>query len=290
MPLHFVRGDITRLPVDAIVNAANRSLLGGGGVDGAIHRAAGPQLLAECRKLGGCGTGEAKCTAAYRLPCRWVIHTVGPVWHGGDRGEREKLLSCYRNSLRIAGEKGCRSLAFPLISAGVYGYPKAQALQAAVEVIADFLEGSDMEVSMVIFHRDDLQLRPGLREELEAWRTPEEPFAIPEEGFAGFVQKRMETLGLSEEVCARRANSRPSLLRGIREGTVKPDKNAALALAAALKLSLPETRGLLAFWGLKLSAADPRDGIAAYFLQNGLRNIHEINEALFAFGQPLLGV
>jgi len=150
-PIQIVQGDITCQQVDAVVNAANPTLLGGGGVDGAIHRAAGPELLAECRALRGCGTGEARITRGYRLPAPWVIHTVGPVWHGGDHGEPALLANCYRNSLRLAAEYGLRSVAFPSVSTGAYGYPVDRAARIALRETRAFLETHPGAFDRIVF-------------------------------------------------------------------------------------------------------------------------------------------
>ena len=159
-----LRADITALKADAIVNAANSTLLGGGGVDGAIHRAAGPGLLAECRGLGGCRTGEAKLTAGYALPAKHVIHTVGPVWHGGGKGEAELLKSCYLNSLELARRNDFKTIVFPCISTGVYGYPPDEAAAVAVNTVREFLAGTSykIEVTFCCFSQSDLEIYSGL--------------------------------------------------------------------------------------------------------------------------------
>lgn len=173
MPLKIVRADITKFPCDAVVNAANESLLGGGGVDGAIHRAAGSELYKECLALGGCRTGEAKITSGCKMPCRYIIHTVGPIWRGGDSGEKQLLESCYRNSLSLALKNGCESVAFPMISAGVYGYPKEQAFRVASDTILDFLatheQADDMTVYIVIFDSDSFLRANKLFSDIESY-------------------------------------------------------------------------------------------------------------------------
>lgn len=169
MPLKIVRDDITKMKVDAIVNAANETLLGGGGVDGAIHAAAGPALLEECRTLGGCRTGEAKITKGCDLPARYVIHTVGPVWDGGSYGEEKLLTSAYRSSLKLAAEYKCETVAFPLISAGSYAYPRAEALRVAIDTISEFLASHDMTVYIVVYDRASYQISEKLFADVAAY-------------------------------------------------------------------------------------------------------------------------
>ena len=328
MPLEIVRNDITKMSVDAIVNAAKESLLGGGGVDGCIHRAAGPELLQECRTLGGCRTGEAKITKAYRLPCQYVIHTVGPVWNGGSHGERELLVSCYRTSLALAKEHGCETVAFPLISSGVFGYPKDQALRVAVDTISEFLAENDMTVYIVIFDRAAYQIgnklfadiaayiddhyvdahtdsrrermrRMGIVESrmLTAYEDApmatsglDEALAHLDAGFSEMLLKLIDRSGKKDAEVYKKANVDRKLFSKIRNNPdYKPSKPTVVAFAIALELSLPETRDLIARAGYALSPSSKFDVIIEYFIMQRDYDIFKINEALFAFDQSLLG-
>ncbi|OUN12953.1 O-acetyl-ADP-ribose deacetylase [Gemmiger sp. An87] len=324
MPLHIVRNDITTMKVDAIVNAANESLLGGGGVDGAIHRAAGPELLAECRTLGGCKTGCAKLTKGYRLPARFVIHTVGPVWRGGGHGERELLVSAYRSSLELALAQDCRTVAFPLISSGVYGYPKDQALKVAVDTIGDFLLTHDMTVYLVIFDRaaytigsrlfadiaayiDDCYVEQHTESREEEYRratafacAPAAAPGVPEglnraverldESFSQMLLRKIDEKGMTDAQCYKKANIDRKLFSKIRSDVhYKPSKPTAMAFAIALELPLDQARQLLEKAGFAFSHASKFDIIVEYFIAHQNYNIFEINEALFAFDQSLLG-
>lgn len=320
MPIKIIRQDITKIHCDAIVNAANPTLLGGGGVDGAIHRAAGPKLLEECKTLGGCKTGEAKLTRGYNLPCKYVIHTVGPVWQGGDGGEKELLESCYRNALRIAAEKKCETVAFPLISSGVYGYPKDKALRVAVDTVTDFLSHHDMLVYIAVFDKPAFLLSEKLFSDISAYiddnyayaalrcesrrvciksavsDTAADPLSLSDklkcldESFSQMLLRKIDEKGMTDAECYKKANVDRRLFSKIRNDVFyKPSKTTALAFAIALELSLDETRDMLMKAGYALSHSNKFDIIVEYFITNGNYNIFEINEALFAFDQSLLG-
>ena len=336
MPLKIIRNDITKMKVDAIVNAANESLLGGGGVDGAIHRAAGSELLAECRTLGGCKTGKAKITGGYNLPAKYVVHTVGPIYNDGNHGEKALLESCYRESLALAKEHNCETVAFPLISAGVYGYPKDQALKVAIDVIGNFLLDNEMTVYIVIFDKAAYKISEKLfsdiaeyiddnyvdertdysRERMRAIPTTavreietdlasfemcECKAALPEddleaklkqidESFSEMLLRKIDEKGMTDAACYKKANIDRKLFSKIRSDVhYKPSKPTALAFAISLELSLAETEDMLRKAGFALSHSNKFDIIIEYFISKGNYNIFEINEALFAFDQSLLG-
>lgn len=278
MPLHLVRNDITKMRVDAIVNAANSSLLGGGGVDGCIHRAAGPELLQACKNLHGCETGQAKITEGYRLPCKYVIHAVGPRWQGGAQGEEEKLRSCYLESLKLATEYQCETVAFPLISAGIYGYPKAEALRVAVDTIAAFLETAELTVYLVIFDRASYEIgaerfseiqvyideryvdahtdsaaQRFRREQLYEAKCSEAPLcetkAVAEvsleetlqrlgESFSEMLLRKIDESGMTDAQCYKKANIDRKLFSKIRSDK-HYQPSKTTAIAFALALELP---------------------------------------------------
>lgn len=364
MPFIIVRNDITKMEVDAIVAAANTALRSGGGVNGAIHRAAGPKLLAECQRLGGCARGEAKITKAYRLPCKYVIHTVGPVWQGGGQGEGDVLVSCYRSSLELALEYHCETIAFPLISSGAYGYPKDDALHIAKEVICDFLQDHDITAYLVLLDQEAFQigtarfnaiaayidqryveshsdsaaerarrysyrepetqavtceddafqkifiskisdgamLRPPSGTASEAAAAPMAPPDIPadwdladalreiDEGFSQTLLRLIDQRGMTDSQCYKKANISRKLFSKIRSNPAyRPSKPTVLAFAVALELSLDETEEFLRKAGFALSRSSKFDIIVEFFISRTCYNVLAINEALFAFDQPLLG-
>ena len=404
MPFEIVQNDITKMRVDAIVNAANTTLLGGGGVDGAIHMAAGPELLKECKTLGGCETGKAKITLGYRLPCRYIIHTPGPIWHGGLYGERDLLSSCYWESLQLATEYGCESVAFPLISSGIYGYPKDQAMKVAADTIRKYLDGHDMTVYLVIYNRNSFLLNQKLytdikgfiddsyvsqdyekiESERKSWRdrvnsilksplnsSPKaapKPPSIPapgsgragsispheddnhrgslaaktdyqekkhktenqcfqsaelqenalwsdnftfgdaspecnsysgglrdylnllDEGFRDMLLRKIDEKHMTDAECYRNANIDRKLFNKIKnQPEYRPGKTTVLALAISLQLPLEELKEMLEKAGFSLSHSSKADLIVEYFVKHGNYDIFEINEALFAFDQKLLG-
>ena len=342
MPFQIVRNDITKMDVDAIVNAANSSLFGFAGVDGAIHAAAGPELNAECAALHGCNTGDAKITKGYNLPCKYIIHTVGPVWGDGTQGEPELLQRCYRRSLALAKAYQCESVAFPLISSGHFGAPKEICLRIAAETIRAFLLENDMLIYLVIFDRDSFAIgnqlfcgiqsyiddcctdrqtsqsefknrvsRPDLfkRDDFIGAKAPllgleytcvgaslsrsdeiKDALLHLDESFSEMLLRKIKESGMTDAECYRRANIDRRLFSKIRNDRLyRPEKETVLAFAIALKLSLEETREFLMTAGYALSHSNKFDIIVEYFIRNKIYDIIELNEALFAFDQSLIG-
>lgn len=332
MPFSLVRNDIVNMRVDAIVNAANSSLAPGGGVCGAIFAAAGRTALEKaCRAIGHCDVGSAVITPGFDLPARYVIHAVGPIWQGGSRGEADLLHSCYTRALHLARENGCESIAFPLISSGIFGYPKPQALRVAINAIEEFLLKYEMQVYLVIFDRTALLISERLYENIQRYiddryvelrafprqaaealpharqraEQADLPLAAPcatpgkrslddllghlDESFSRMLLRLIDEKGMTDVEVYKRANLDRKLFSKIRKEGYNPSKQTALALAIALRLNLDETKDLLGRAGYALSHSNKFDIIIEYFIEEGVYDIFEINEALFAFEQRLLG-
>lgn len=331
MPFRIIRNDITTMTVDAIVNAANTSLKAGGGVCGAIFHAAGADALqAECDRFGGCKVGEAVITNGYKLNARHIIHTVGPIWDGGLKNEAKLLRHCYLNSLLLALKYGVKSIAFPLISSGIYGYPKDQALQIAISAIGEFLLKHDMDVFLVVYDKKSFVLSEKLFSAIEKFiddnyinehrifvqdrqlqsydyqsstclneysepvpeskRQLEDILLHLDDTFSQMLLRLIDDKGYTDVDTYKRANIDRKLFSKIRNTkSYNPSKVTAIAFAIALRLNLDETRDLLSKAGYMLSHSNKFDVIIEYFIEEGNYNIFEINEALFAFDQVLLG-
>lgn len=332
MPLEIIRHDLTKMKVDAIVNAANTELRMGGGVCGAIFQAAGvKELTHACEKIGGCPVGQAVITDGFHLPANYVIHTPGPIWKDGSHQESELLKNSYEHSLKLAKKNQCKSIAFPLISTGIYGFPKEEALQIAVSTISHFLLHNDMLVYLVVFDQASFGLSQKLfssiyeyidehyveeveltfhrrqdrfmTEDLQEIHTiPEDCYEIKselnlidlveelDESFSERLLRLIDEKGMTDVETYRRANVDRRLFSKIRNKLdYTPTKKTALAFAIALHLDVHETNDLLSAAGYTLSRSSKLDVIIEFFIQQGKYNIHEINEALFAFDQPLLG-
>lgn len=303
MPLTIIQGDIVTLEVDAIVNAANESLLGGGGVDGAIHRAAGPELLEECKTLGGCRTGKAKITKGYNLPAKYVIHTVGPVWQGGSQNERQYLSGCYVNSLKLAVKHSIKTIAFPLISAGVYGYPKEAALIVAMQSIREFLRVYDLEVSIVIYQKGDFFMGKDERKLLDTAIAGIKARGGPQGGdpwkdqipggetFQEQLMRRIRETEITEDQAFKRANvDRRTWASIYVNRDYLPKKNIVMGFATALELSMVETERFLQTAGYTLTSNQIDDVIYTHCIQNGIADIDAVNRRLFYYDQKQLGV
>ena len=327
MPLKILRNDITKVKADAIVNTANPFPIIGGGTDSAVYVAAGREiLLAERKKIGNIASGNAEYTPAFALDAKYIIHTVGPAWEDGEHGERETLHSCYKNSLELAAKLSCRSIAFPLIATGVYGFPKDEALQIALFEINRFLLSYDMDVFLVVFDKDSFRLSGKLVGDIEEFIDEEAARVIRETEFSWdwlyeehvsrsvrngakktqndldtilsvkeqtFQQKLFELIeksGLTDVEVYKKANLTRKLFSSIRRNVnSKPKKTTVIALAVALELNINELADLLSRAGYALSPSDKFDRIIAYFFTDKIYDIFEINAALFNYGQQTLG-
>ena len=327
MPLQIIRQDITKMQVDAIVNTTNEEMIGYSGVDLAVHTVAGSGLDEECAAIAPLGLGQAKITKGYNLPCKYVIHTSGPRWRGGLQGEPAILRSCYVESLKLAVKYECSSVAFPLISAGVYQYPKDQVLKFAIQTITEFLFEHELNVYICVYDKDSYTFSQKLFQDIKEFIDDEyvdehnedfyddyeaEPMAsraemcspigsldkslekylcVMDKPFAYKLFALIDEKGMTDFECYKKANVDKRTFSKIKSNpkTYKPSKQTAVAFAIALKLNLDETQDLLASAGMTLSSSFTFDRIIRYFIQKGNYDIFEINEALFEFDQVLLG-
>ena len=338
MPFEIIRNDITKMNVDVIVNAANSELKMGGGVCGAIFNAAGWEgLQKECDLIGGCNVGEAVITNGFNLPAKYIIHTVGPIWRGGNSNEESLLRNCYLNSLKLAKENDLESIAFPLISSGIYGYPKDKALKVAMDAIGEFLLENEMMVYLAVFDKKALDFSEKLFKSIEKYiddkyaeeifkadcyrqiqeyemqedrvempdiiqyntvQTPvkgkrklEDVVDVLDETFSQMLLRMIDEKGKTDVETYKKANIDRKLFSKIRsDKDYRPRKSTALALSVSLELNVDEAKDLLGKAGFALSHSSKFDIIVEYFIEEGNYNIFEINEALFAFDQTLLGV
>lgn len=296
MPFMLIRDSITGMKTDAIVNAANMELAMGGGVCGAIFSAAGPEKLQRaCWKVGPISTGEAAITPGFRLHAKYIIHAVGPVYDSRRPEQSEKLLrSAYLNSLELALQNDCRSIAFPLISSGIYGYPKRKALNVATAAFRDFLSAHEMEIWLTIFDPSvfpaDRELWEKIQNFAEAGRnlSAEAAEHKPSQGFSAAFQHFVNLHGKSREEVRRKANMSPGEFQKM-QAAEKPDKAHVLAAAIGLELTLDETEALLESAGYALSRINKTDAAVEYVIRQGEYDIFELNEILFSLGESLLG-
>ena len=332
MPFNIVRNDITKMETEAIANAANSRLLMGGGVCGAIFNAAGAEKMqAACDKIGFCGLGEAVITKGFNLKAKYVIHTVGPIYRAGNNVQEKQLYSAYESSLNLAKSKGIGSIAFPLISSGIFGYPKAEAITIARQAIKEFLLENDMDIYLVVYDKDAFEISKGLFDKIKSYITEkmvllqnserridlssssvvQSAYEVDarmlkmnknkasrsldnllknlDETFSQMLLRLIDERNLKDSEVYKKANIDRKLFSKIRnDKNYRPKKSTVLSLAIALGLSPDETKDILRKAGFALSPSSRADVIVEYFIENENYDIFQINEALFAFGEPLL--